>query len=543
MIILPSKRILTSQPQGNAELIPSDGLVIAVVPGVSNTNLVDGVPLAPDDNGVLTFGASQLGIVTTSYGYKFKDGVHYDIAGEDFTLVMTIDPAGKNGWYAIAAGAHATDLTFGIGINGGTFAPIIYFNSSALNDAFAFPAVPLTRPFTLGVKIKQGVSCSVYLDGKHLGDTANTPASGISFGLYLIGTNWFSTDKIGNVGATYFWKKALLDSELLALTENPWKQLRQPEQSIYIPSSAGINNTSVSARLGQSGLLTASKTSIHSASGRIGSRGQVVAGRLASTTSAGRLGVKGIIAPVKISPSVIAGSLAARVQVTAAPYTVGTITTTVTAKASTSGAVTQAKISTQSAAAKHSTSGQSTRAKTSTQTAAGKLSARAQVVAAPFVAGTVTTTVAAKAGASGAIISAKLAQAGIVGKVSPNGQIIPLKIRSSSAVAKVSASSQNSVNKIGLSDITGKPSTSSHAASAKIVSFAIAANIKQHGQSQGSKTRQTTASGLLSLKSLLISGEFSIDRNLPSGEYGMLDVTPDRAITDVSPAYEIRKTA
>jgi hypothetical protein len=243
MIILP-KAQWTSQPKYPPRINwahPATAQLVRAGAATSKRDLVTNAPLttALIEPGT---GGNLISRVGTTWAFSYAAGDEWTVpTNGSLTILAAVPKTRTTTWGGIwRAGALSTGGTlFNVATASG-FAQIRITGTDVITPTVG-PQVPQGEQVYIAFRSSSGTGAeaAVFWNGEQKRTAAHTRTlSGAT--INNVGGQFALTDGLGDLAAYWVWNRRLSDSELVALTQNPW-QLYQPQRFIFPLQSTAAN--------------------------------------------------------------------------------------------------------------------------------------------------------------------------------------------------------------------------------------------------------------------------------------------------------------
>jgi len=241
MIILPKAR-WTSQPKYPPRINWAHPATAQLVRAGAATSKRDLVTNAPLTTALIEPGASDnlVSRVGTTWAYTYAAGDQWTVPTSGSLTILAAVPRTRSNWGGI--------WRTGVLSNGGNIFNVQTTNGNVLiriqnidvMPATSGPSVPAQERVYIAFRASSGSAGSgeaaVFWNGEKKRSVTHSQGMGAST-VYNVGGQSTQTDGLGDLAAYWVWSRSLSDSELVALTQNPW-QLYQPQRFIFPLQSA-----------------------------------------------------------------------------------------------------------------------------------------------------------------------------------------------------------------------------------------------------------------------------------------------------------------
>jgi hypothetical protein len=243
MIILPKAR-WTGQPKYPPRINwahPATAQLVRAGAATSKRDLVTNAPLttALIEPGT---GGNLISRVGTTWAFSYATGDEWTVpTNGSLTILAAVPKTRTTTWGGIWRTGPLS--------NGGTLFNVATTNGFAQirisgTDVIAAtvgPQVPQGEQVYIAFRSSSGTGAeaAVFWNGEQKRTAAHTRTLGGAT-INNVGGQFALTDGLGDLAAYWVWNRRLSDSELVALTQNPW-QLYQPQRFIFPLQSAAAN--------------------------------------------------------------------------------------------------------------------------------------------------------------------------------------------------------------------------------------------------------------------------------------------------------------
>jgi hypothetical protein len=265
MIILP-KAQWTSQPKYPPRINwahPATAQLVRAGAATSKRDLVTNAPLttALIEPGT---GGNLISRVGTTWAFSYATGDEWTVpTNGSLTILAAVPKTRTTTWGGIwRTGPLSNGGTlFNVATSNG-FAQIRIGGTDVI-PATVGPQVPQGEQVYIAFRSSSGTGAeaAVFWNGEQKRTAAHARTlSGVT--INNVGGQFALTDGLGDLAAYWVWNRRLSDSELVALTQNPW-QLYQPQRFIFPLQSAAANAYSLDTTPGSYALTGSSATTLY----------------------------------------------------------------------------------------------------------------------------------------------------------------------------------------------------------------------------------------------------------------------------------------
>jgi len=239
MIILP-KALWTSQPQYPPRINwshPATAQLVRAGAATSNRDLVTNALLTTSsiEPGM---GNTKVAKVGTTWPYSYSSGDHWTVPSGDGGLTI-LAAVSKTQWGGIwRSGLTSTDSTlFNVQTTSGTV--LIRSDGANVLPAGVGPVVPLGERVYIAFRVSRFEAAAFWNGEKKRTASYSQSVGPVGATVYRVGSQFNPAGGLGDLAAYWVWNRSVSDSELVALTQNPW-QLYQPQRFIFPAQTAGV---------------------------------------------------------------------------------------------------------------------------------------------------------------------------------------------------------------------------------------------------------------------------------------------------------------
>lgn len=242
MIILP-KAQWTSQPKYPPRINwahPATAQLVRAGAATSKRDLVTNAPLttALIEPGT---GGNLISRVGTTWAYSYASGNEWTVPTDGSLTILAAVPKTRANWGGIwRTGVLSVGTTlFNVSTTNGNV--LIRITGVDVMPATSGPQVPAQEQVYIAFRASSGAAgeAAVFWNGEKKRTVAHTRSlSAVT--VFNVGGQGAVTDGLGDLAAYWVWNRSLSDSELVALTQNPW-QLYQPQRFIFPLQSTAAN--------------------------------------------------------------------------------------------------------------------------------------------------------------------------------------------------------------------------------------------------------------------------------------------------------------
>ena len=291
MIILP-KALWTSQPQYPPRINwshPATAQLVRAGAATSNRDLVTNALLTTSsiEPGM---GNTKVAKVGTTWPYSYSSGDHWTVPSGNGGLTI-LAAVSKTQWGGIwRSGPNGDEFgnLFNVAADGTV---LIRSDGANVLPTGVGPVVPLGERVYIACRVSRFEAAAFWNGEKKRTASYSQSVGPVGATVYRVGSQFNPAGGLGDLAAYWVWNRSVSDSELVALTQNPW-QLYQPQRFIFPAQTAGVTAYSLDTTPGVYNITGSAATTLANrlvsttpgAYNITGSAAETLATRIVSTT-------------------------------------------------------------------------------------------------------------------------------------------------------------------------------------------------------------------------------------------------------------------